>query len=91
MENNKIHIFYACDDNFVKYTIVSLYSMIKNASTDYKYCVHVLHNDITVANMERVYGLANDNFEIVFDDVSDYLNSIKNGDKIGKEIQMVQT
>ena len=77
MENNKIHIFYACDDNFVKYTIVSLYSMIKNASTDYKYCVHVLHNDITVANMERVYGLANDNFEIVFDDVSDYLNSIK--------------
>ena len=35
--NRIIPIFYACDDNFVKYTIVSLYSMIQNASVEFSY------------------------------------------------------
>ena len=30
----EIPIFYACDDAFAKYTIVSLSSMIKNASKE---------------------------------------------------------
>ena len=47
MNNKQIPIFYACDDAFVKYTIVSLSSMIKNASKEYKYKVYVLHTDIS--------------------------------------------
>ena len=39
MKNKIVPIFYACDDAFVKYTIVSLSSMIKNASKDCKYKV----------------------------------------------------
>ena len=31
MTNNIIPIFFACDDNFVKYTIVALHSIMKNA------------------------------------------------------------
>ena len=37
-----IPIFYACDDNFVKYTIISAKSLIENASKDYFYKIMVL-------------------------------------------------
>ena len=41
-----IPIFYACDDNFVKYTIISAKSLIENASKDYFYKIMVLINAI---------------------------------------------
>ena len=31
---NKIPVFYACDDNFVKYTMVSLQSMFRLCAAD---------------------------------------------------------
>lgn len=74
--NNVIPIFYACDDNFVKYTIVSMYSMIKNASTEHKYHIYILHTGITERMMAKVLELKTENFEISFEDVTDYLNSI---------------
>ncbi len=76
METNLIPIFYACDDNFVKCTIVSITSMMKNASKDYKYRVYILHTNIKEGTMEKIYKLANDNFEFIFRDVSSYLESI---------------
>ena len=76
MISERIPIFYACDDNFVKYTVVSLHSMIKNASKEYKYHVYVLHTDISEENKQKVYGLKNENFEISFEDVTPYLDSI---------------
>lgn len=74
--NNVIPIFYACDDNFVKYTIVSLYSMIKNASKEHKYHIYILHTGITELMMQKVLELQNDNFEVSFEDVTDYLHTI---------------
>ena len=45
-DNQKIiPVFYACDDNFVKYTIVSLKSMMENASKEGKYDLVVLRAD----------------------------------------------
>lgn len=76
MKNKIIPIFYACDDAFVKYTIVSLSSIIKNASLDYNYKVYVLNTNIGNEMKEKLSQLANDNFEITFTDVSDYLNSV---------------
>lgn len=76
MNNRPIQIFYACDDNFVKYTIVSLHSMQKNASKEFKYHVHILHTGISDAMKERVLEMKNDCFEISFDDVTEYLVSI---------------
>ena len=73
MSNRIIPIFYACDDAFVKYTIVSLSSMIKNASKEYKYKVYVLHNDISDEMKQKTLELANDNFEIIFVSVEKYL------------------
>ncbi len=76
MDHPMIPIFYACDDNFVKYTVVSLHSMIVNASKDERYHVYILHTDITPENMKLVAALETDHFKITFEDVTDYLHSI---------------
>lgn len=76
MITKEIPIFYACDDAFVKYTIVSLSSMIKNASKDYKYHVYVLYTDISKEMMDKTLALANENFKITFKSVDKYLKSI---------------
>lgn len=77
--NNKpiIPIFYACDDAFVKYTIVSLTSMIENASKDYIYDVHILITTVSDDMRERTKALENDNFKISFDDTTKYLELMK--------------
>ena len=72
-----IPIFYACDDAFIKYTIVSLDSMIKNASKDCFYDVHVLSTTASCEMVQKTLSLANDNFRITFDDVSENLDKIK--------------
>ena len=76
MKQPVIPIFYACDDAFVKYTLVSLHSIIVNASKDYHYVVHILHTEISEGMMRKVHELENENFEIRFVDVTNYLRSI---------------
>ena len=71
-----IPIFYACDDNFLKYTIVSLTSMMENASKKRDYHVYILHTNISDASQARVLALQNENFAISFVNVTDYLDSI---------------
>ena len=73
---NTIPIFYACDDNFVKYTIVSLQSMIRNASADHRYHIYVLHTNIAPETQNQLFQLKNDNFDISFENVTGYLDSI---------------
>ena len=77
MSNKVIPIFYSCDDAFVKYTIVSLSSIIKNASPNFQYKVYVLNTNICKESREQLISLANDHFEIKLVDVSDSLKSIK--------------
>ncbi len=83
MKNNLqvIPIFYACDNNFVKFTMVSLASMMHNASRNFQYEIHILHTDITPETQEAVFRMQNDRFTVVFDDVTEYLNSSK-GEKM---------
>ena len=76
LDINKIHIFYACDDNFVKFTMVSFESMKQNASRDKKYHVHVLHTNITPETQSRMLKMADECFEITFDNVSSYLTEL---------------
>ncbi|MBQ8399305.1 MAG: 1-acyl-sn-glycerol-3-phosphate acyltransferase, partial [Clostridia bacterium] len=76
MNNSVIPIFYACDGAFVKYTVVSMYSMIQNASKDTSYRIHILHTDISEEMKAVALSLANEQFEVVFNDVTDYLNAI---------------
>ena len=76
LNNDNIHIFYACDDNFVKFTVVSLFSMQQNASKDFKYTVHVLHTDIKPETQAIMLKMQNENFTVAFDDVSDYMDGL---------------
>lgn len=72
----KIPIFYACDDSFAKFTVVSLHSMIKNASLKYKYHIYILHTDISVEMKKKLLDMQTDEFEISFENVSTYLESV---------------
>ena len=77
MSDKMIPIFYACDDEFVKYTIVSLKSLIKNAARERKYQVHVLHTSISDDMKTKVLELETDFLKIQFDNVTSYLSSIE--------------
>ncbi len=72
-----IPIFYACDDNFVKFTVVSISSMIENASKEHNYHIYVLHTDIKEETQATVLRLQNERFTISFENVTPYLDSIK--------------
>lgn len=76
MDNSILPIFYACDERFLKYAVVSLTSLMENAAKERRYRVFFLHTDIGEASQASVRALAKDNFEIVFEDVSEYLCSI---------------
>lgn len=72
-----IPVFYACDDNFVKYTIVSLRSMMENAAKGNQYKIYVLNTNISERMQRIMYDMANEDFEIQFVDVSEMLESVK--------------
>jgi lipopolysaccharide biosynthesis glycosyltransferase len=73
---NIIPVFYACDGAFVKYTVVSMHSMIKNASKDAFYHIHILHTDISDEMKAILLSYESENVHIIFDDVTAYLESI---------------
>ena len=66
MDKPIIPIFYACDDNFVKYTVVSIHSMIRNASAAYHYHIYILHTGISAPMMEKVLAEKNPNVSFIF-------------------------
>lgn len=72
-----VPIFYACDDNFVKYTLVSIRSMIENASKEHTYSIHILITDVSDEMRGFAKDMENERFTITFDDVSAYLKSLE--------------
>lgn len=72
-----IHVFYACDDSFLKYSAVSLTSLMKNASKAFTYKIHILHTDICEKTRKRISNYSDEHFSVVFDDVSSYLMMLK--------------
>ncbi len=71
-----IPIFWACDHNFVKYTVVSMKSVMSNASKDYRYKAYILHVDIEEEMQNKIRAMSEDNFEICFVDVREYLEAV---------------
>lgn len=74
--NNSIPIFYACDDAFIKYTVASAHSLIKNASKEYNYRIHILHTGVSEEMKKKMTELGGENIEIVFSDVTQHLRSV---------------
>ena len=52
----EIPIFFACDEGFVKYTMVSMKSIMENADRSRKYHIYILHMGITEATQAKVLG-----------------------------------
>ena len=77
MSKINIPIFYACDDAFVKFTMVSMKSLIMNASRDFNYTIYILHTYISEESKQKTLELQEDGFRIVFADVTERLNEIK--------------
>ena len=61
MNKKTIPIFYACDEGFIKYSVVSIHSMMVNASTDYHYCIYILHAGISEETQKKATKLADGN------------------------------
>lgn len=76
MSKQIVPVFYACDDAFVKYTMVSLCSLMENASKDFEYNIHILHTNICEENRKAVLGMAKPGFHICFEDVSERIRAI---------------
>ncbi|MBR5058537.1 MAG: hypothetical protein IKX04_08220, partial [Clostridiales bacterium] len=77
-----IPIFYSCDENFLKYCMVSMSSLLKNASADCVCRIYILNTDISddaqktfIEQLESMKLPAK--YELCFEDVSDNLNLIE--------------
>ena len=79
---NLIPIFYACDDAFVKYTVVSIKSLLENASADRQYKIYILNAGISDEMKEETYNLKTEYASIEFVCVKDQLN------KLGKTLPL---
>ena len=76
MLNKPIEIFYACDESFLKYTVVSLHSMIKNADKKRSYNVHILCTGFCDEKKALLKSEGNEAFTVTFDDVTPYLGAL---------------
>lgn len=77
-EEKIIPIFFATDDNYIPFLEVALRSLIDNASKDYKYNIHILNTGLKSDNKNAILSLNDNNFNIIFDDISNCIEPIKN-------------
>lgn len=74
-----IPIFYASDENYLPYLTVSVSSLKENASKEYAYEIYVLHANMEQgASTEKLLKYADEDFRIVFVDISERLEDVKN-------------
>lgn len=71
-----IPVFFACDNNFVKYTIVAIRSLIEHASKDYEYNIHILNTDIHDDMKAIAMEMDDECFHIKFENVTEYLEKV---------------
>ena len=75
--NQIIPIFYACDDNFIKYTAVSIRSLIDNADSSRSYHIHILNTTVSQAHIEEILVMQTPNVRISFEDVTQYADKLQ--------------
>lgn len=72
-----VPIFLAADDKYVKYMMVTIKSIITNATAKHQYRLHILHTDISEESQSIVKKMETSNCKIFFVDVSDELKKIE--------------
>lgn len=71
-----IPIFYACDNAFVKFTAVSIKSLILNSSKEFIYRIYILNTGIDEQLKSNVEELQTENVKIKFVDVREKIEKI---------------
>lgn len=72
-----VPVFFACDNKFVPYMMVTMKSLIAHNSAKREYIIHVLHTDISTENQSLVKTLETENCKIEFNDVSKQIEQIE--------------
>ena len=76
MNKPNIPIFFATDDAFAKYTVVTLHSLVKHSSKDVNYSIYILSTTISDEMKAKLAWYNSDNIKVEFVDVGNYLESI---------------
>ena len=72
-----VPIFFACDEKFVKFTMVAIRSIIANASAENTYKIHILHMGISEPTQKKAADMATENVDIEFVDVTENMGKIR--------------
>lgn len=72
-----VPVFFAADDKYVKFMMVTMKSIIDNMSSNRYYKLHVLHTDISEENQALVKKLEKPNCRIVFVNVDEEIKKIQ--------------
>lgn len=75
--NRIVPIFLAADDKYIQFMMVTMKSIIENASAKYRYKMYVLHTDITTQNQAVIKRLETSNCKIYFVNVTEPLKKIE--------------
>lgn len=73
-----IPIFFAVDNAYAPYLSVAIDSLAQNASAEFDYRIHIVHQQLSELNKQRLAALKRRNVEILFTEMSDTLASITN-------------
>lgn len=76
-KSNVIPVFFAIDDPYTKFMMVTLRSIINNTSKNHQYRFHVLHTNVTPESQAEVKKMETENCKIVFVDVTEELHKIE--------------
>ncbi|MBQ7579028.1 MAG: glycosyltransferase family 8 protein [Clostridia bacterium] len=75
-KNKTIPIFFATDDNYIPFLDVTLASLIKNASREYNYDIHILNTGLQFGNMFKIRLRQRPNVKITFNNISESIADI---------------
>lgn len=74
MKNNKINIFFACDDNYIPFLGVTLESIRANSALNRDYEIHILNSGLKEENITSISSaFSSKNFKINFHNISQEL------------------
>lgn len=76
-KSREIPIFFAADDKYTKFMMVTMKSIIEHASKNNQYKMYVLHIDITPETQALVKKMETSNCKIIFVDVTEELKKIE--------------
>lgn len=81
MNKHIIPLFFACDDNYIDYLLVTMASIREHANSQYLYTVRVLYDRLSLNSKKKIRAFCQENITIQFVNVS--LRIMRLGNNLG--------